>query len=43
MKKTKRIVLGIAVVIVLLLAYIFFAAPNLNPLYADGAMFWLVL
>lgn len=43
MKKTKRMVLGIAAVIVLLLAYIFFAAPNLNPLYAEGAMFWLVL
>lgn len=43
MKKTKRIVVGSAVVIVLLLAYIFFAAPNLNPLYAEGAMFWLVL
>lgn len=23
--------------------YVFFAAPNLNPLYADGAFFWLVL
>lgn len=32
---------GIALVIIAL--YIFVAAPNLNPLYAEGAFFWLVV
>ncbi|MEG0570456.1 MAG: hypothetical protein RR497_02300 [Oscillospiraceae bacterium] len=27
----------------LLALYLFFAAPNLNPMYSDGAFFWLVV
>lgn len=41
MKKQRLIAFGIFAV--LLGAYVFFAAPNLNPLYADGAFFWLVV
>ncbi|WMJ22595.1 hypothetical protein RBG61_11435 [Paludicola sp. MB14-C6] len=33
----------ILVAVLLIGLYVFFAAPNLNPLYADGAIFWLVL
>lgn len=33
----------IAVLLLILGIYVFFAAPNLNPLYADGAFFWLVI
>lgn len=42
MKKIKKRYLLIAALVVLLL-YIFIATPNLNPIYADGAFFWLVL
>lgn len=34
----------IFVIMTLVLAvYVFFAAPNLNPIYPDGAFFWLVV
>lgn len=39
--KKKPIIFAIITVLVGL--YVFFAAPNLNPLYADGAFFWLFL
>ncbi len=39
--KKKPIILAVMTVLVGL--YVFFASPNLNPLYADGAFFWLVL
>ncbi|MFZ2538116.1 MAG: hypothetical protein WAX04_04370 [Oscillospiraceae bacterium] len=39
--KKKPIIFVVMTVLVGL--YVFFAAPNLNPLYADGAFFWLVL
>ena len=31
------------VMTVILAVYVFFAAPNLNPIYPDGAFFWLVV
>ena len=40
MKKKPIIFLAMTAIVGL---YVFFAAPNLNPLYADGAFFWLVL
>ncbi|MEG0692155.1 MAG: hypothetical protein RR444_03630 [Oscillospiraceae bacterium] len=40
MKKKPIIFLVMTVLVGL---YVFFASPNLNPLYADGAFFWLVL
>lgn len=40
--KKKYILFYIAVFIVVAL-YIFVSAPNLSPLYSDGAFFWLVL
>lgn len=42
MKKIKKSYLLI-LAILLVLFYIFFATPNLNPIYSDGAFFWLVL
>lgn len=40
MKKKLLVYGGLTLAI---LIYGFFAAPNLNPLYADGAMFWTVV
>lgn len=40
-KKARLIAFGAFAVVVLL--YIFFATPNLNPLYRDGAFFWLFI
>lgn len=44
--KSKKLNLNViiyAALAVVVGLYIFFAAPNLNPLFSDGAMFWLVL
>ncbi len=41
--KSKKGALLYLVLAVLVGLYLFFAAPNLNPLYAEGAFFWLVL
>ena len=41
MKKAKPIVFLVITVLVAL--YVFVEAPNLNPLYLDGALFWAVL
>ena len=38
----KKIIIYGGITLVALI-YIFFAAPNLNPLYSDGAFFWLAL
>lgn len=43
MNITKKKPIIFAAFAVLLALYVFFAAPNLNPLYADGAFFWLVV
>lgn len=40
-KKTNLIIYLILFVLVGL--YVFFSSPNLNPLFADGAFFWLLL
>lgn len=42
MTKIKKPYLIIAAVVVLLI-YLFISTPNLNPVYSDGAFFWLVL
>lgn len=41
--KKKKTLLLYAIAVVLVLLYVFFSAPNLNPLYSDGAFFWLIL
>ena len=41
MKKLKTV--AFAILLVLTGVYIFIEAPNLNPLYADGAIFWAFL
>lgn len=38
--KTPLVYLAFLVVVAV---YLFFAAPNINPLYSDGAFFWLVI
>ncbi|KAA3384413.1 hypothetical protein F1912_12730, partial [Akkermansia muciniphila] len=40
-KKKSLLVYGLLTLAVLV--YIFIASPNLNPLYQDGAFFWVVL
>lgn len=42
-KKAKRVLSIVGIAVIVLGLYIFFTAPNMNPLYAEGAMFWLIL
>lgn len=42
-KKNSRLLILYAVFAVLTLLYVFVACPNLNPLYSDGAAFWLII
>lgn len=41
--KPKKYLLIYGMLAIAVALYIFFAAPNLNPLYSDGALFWLIL
>ena len=43
MKKTKAKSIVFLIITLLAALYIFFEAPNLNPLYLDGAVFWATL
>ena len=43
MKKTKAKSIVFLIITLLVALYIFFEAPNLNPLYLDGAVFWATL
>lgn len=41
--KTQKTLLSYLALIVVAAIYIFVVAPNLNPLYSEGAFFWLVI
>lgn len=40
-KKNKRLLIAIAIAVFAI--FMFLSAPNLNPLYAEGAFFWLII
>lgn len=41
--KTQKTLLSYLALIIVAAIYIFVVAPNLNPLYSEGAFFWLVI
>ncbi|MEG2429076.1 MAG: hypothetical protein RSA99_01705, partial [Oscillospiraceae bacterium] len=42
--KKKNVIIILYVILTIIVGlFVFFSAPNLNPLYSEGAFFWLVL